>query len=252
MSAKLGQFIWQELMTTDVAAAKAFYGQLLGWGVENSPQMAYSLWTASGQVVAGLMALPDEVRAMGVPPHWMGYVYVKDVDEVVRKVEALGGKVFVRGKDVPGVGRFAVLGDPQGAGFSVLAPAEGSQGADGPRLFGWADLSTTDWEAAWKFYEEVFGWKATRSMEMGPELGTYFMFGLDSEKSMGGMSNASKQAGAPAYWVHYIEVKDCDATTKRVPELGGQVLYGPADIPGGGRMAHCRDPQGADFALYSM
>lgn len=252
MGGKIGQFVWHELMTTDVAAAKTFYGQLLGWDVENSPHMAYSLWKASGEIVAGLMAMPPEVKAMGVPPHWMGYVQVEDVDAVVRKVRELGGTVHVSGKDVPGVGRFAVLADPQGAAFSVLEAAEGAQSPCGKDLFGWADLSTTDWQAAWKFYEAIFGWKHTRAMEMGPELGTYFMFGLDGEKSMGGMSNASKQAGAPAYWVHYIEVADCDATTKRVPELGGKVHYGPADIPGGGRMSHCRDPQGAEFALYSM
>jgi uncharacterized protein len=97
----------------------------------------------------------------------------------------------------------------------------------------------------------MFGWKPTRSMNMGPEFGEYFMFGADPERSFGGMSNAATMMKAPAHWLYYVNVKSVDETARRIPQLGGKVLNGPIDVPGGDRIAQCMDPQGALFAIYS-
>ena len=117
---QVGAFSWNELMTTDVKGAKAFYGQLFGWGMQdmNSAGMDYTMATLGDKEIAGMMAIPD--KAKGMPPTWGAYVTVTDVDEMLTRVEKLGGKIFVPAQDIPDIGRFAVIGDPQGAMLSLI------------------------------------------------------------------------------------------------------------------------------------
>lgn len=251
----MSRFIWYDLLCSDLAGAKAFYSDIIGWKTEMFPGGDYELLKAGDKGVGGVMALPDEMRRAGVPQHWMGYVHVDDVDATVQKVQQMGGKVMAPPSDIPTVGRYAVLADPQGAVFALFKPLprEGSQLAPREMLgnFSWAELNTTDWQSAWKFYSALFGWKPTSSMNMGPELGEYFMFGTDPKQSMGGMSNAANMMKAPAHWLFYVNVKNADETARRITEKGGKVLNGPMDVPGGDRVAQCMDPQGGVFAIYS-
>ncbi len=115
-----GAFSWNELMTTDVQAAKAFYGELLGWVLEDikAGEMEYTMAKADGVECAGMMTIPAEAK--GMPSSWGGYITVNDVDAMVSRVEALGGKVFVPPQDIPNVGRFCVIADPQGAMVSLI------------------------------------------------------------------------------------------------------------------------------------
>src|SRR6516225_1532322 len=110
------RFVWYELMTSDVRAAAAFYSAVVGWKADASdPQ--YTLLKVGDAQVAGMMETPPEVKAMGVPPMWSGYVLVGDVDATEARILQLGGKVIRPGSDIPDVGRFAVVADPQGATF---------------------------------------------------------------------------------------------------------------------------------------
>ena len=114
-----GAFSWNELMTTDVESAKEFYGKLFNWQLEQAPgDMPYTMAKAGGQEVAGLMTMPPE--AAGMPPAWGGYVTVDDVQASAKQVEALGGKVLLEPRDIPKVGRFCVISDPQGAVLSLI------------------------------------------------------------------------------------------------------------------------------------
>jgi hypothetical protein len=153
--------------------------------------------------------------------------------------------------DIPKVGRFAMLADPQGASFAIFKPeGEAPPPADAAGQFSWAELNTTDYEAAWKFYSALFDWKHRSSMEMGPA-GTYFMWHDPTEKTKGGMSNMAKQMNVPAHWLHYVTVDDIAATVERIKHKGGKILHGPAEIPGDDMIAQCQDPQGAFFAVYA-
>lgn len=250
-----GLNVWFDLMTTDVEGAKRFYGEVIGWKTtswdEADPNMPYTMFTASGAPVGGIMPLNEGARQAGAPSHWMAYTTVPDVDATVEKARSLGAKVHAPPTDIPTVGRFAVLADPQGASFAILAPTDESAAPpDAHGQFSWAELHTTDYEAAWKFYSALFGWKHRSSMEMG-ELGTYFMFHDESEQTRGGMSNGAKVMGAPPHWLHYVTVDDMSRTLERVKAHGGAVLHGPMDIPGNDVVATCRDPQGAHFAVYA-
>ena len=250
-----GRFVWYELMTSDVEAAKSFYTEVIGWKTKAWEGPGdYTMWVAGEFPIGGVMTLPDEVKQMGVPPHWMGHVRVDSADAAVKKVEELGGKVLRPPEDIPEVGRFAIVADPQGAALSLFQPEREMPPGDGKARgeISWHELNTTDYESAWKFYSGLFGWKETDSMDMGEGMGTYFMFtSQGQDTSMGGMSNIAKAQGFPPSWLFYANVEDIDAAVERVKNNGGAVMNGPMDVPGGGKIAQCTDPQGAAFALYA-
>ena len=135
MSTMAGKFVWYELMTTDSTAAESFYKQVVGWDAEDSgmPGVSYTLLTAGGTRIGGLMTLPDEARKAGAEPGWRGYIAVDDVDAVARQVTGKGGSIHHGPEDIPGIGRFAVAADPQGAVF-VLFKGEGEPRDRGPPL----------------------------------------------------------------------------------------------------------------------
>jgi hypothetical protein len=256
MSNDRGRFVWYDLMTSDPEAAQTFYKELIGWGTQAwEGPMPYTMWTHGDTPLGGVATLPDEAKKTGAPPHWLGYVQTPDVDETVAKAEANQGKVIAPAQDIPEVGRFAILSDPQGAVFAVFTPASEAPGNAGPPEIGeysWHELNTTDHDNAWGFYETLFGWKKLDAMDMG-EMGMYQMFTSgDSEIPLGGMFNKPKEMPGPPAWLYYARVDDVHQSVEKVTKLGGQVLNGPMEVPGGDHIAQCMDPQGAAFALHSM
>ena len=115
-----GAFSWNELMTRDVDAAKTFYSNLFGWTLEDmqTNDMGYTIAKASDKEVAGIMGMPPEAGDM--PPTWGAYVTVDDVEARAKQVETLGGKILLEPRDIPDVGRFCVICDPQGATLSLI------------------------------------------------------------------------------------------------------------------------------------
>ena len=243
----LGRFCWHELMTTDLAAARDFYAKVAGWStsVWEEGEEPYEMWMNGEMPVGGLMGLP----APEVPPCWMAYVSTPDLDDTLDKVEASGGSVMNR-LAVPQVGRFAVIADPQGGVIAILEPEGEAPGHDGPPQIGqfsWQELPTTDADAAWAFYAGVFGWEEGDRMDMG-EAGPYQMFhrgGLP----LGGIFNGPPEMPAVG-WLLYVRVPDVHKAVETVRELGGTVLNGPMEVPGGDHIAQCMDPQGVAFAVH--
>ena len=115
-----GNFSWNELMTTDVEGAKSFYGALFGWEYEDMPdnENCYSIAKKGDKEVSGIMAVPAD--AAGMPPMWGAYVTVDNVDASAEQVESLGGKILLPPQDIPTVGRFCVITDPQGASVMLI------------------------------------------------------------------------------------------------------------------------------------
>jgi len=253
MATSGGRFVWYELMTTDLAAARAFYSKVVGWEPKDGqmPGMEYWLFNMGEKQMAGLMALPEEARNMGSPPSWIGYVGVENVDASAEKAKASGGKGYVEPTDIPNVGRFAVLADPTGAVISLFNAAGSDQmsplSQEDPGGVGWHELYSGDQNAAWPFYEGLFGWEKKDSMDMGP-MGTYLIFGV-GDQQIGGMMN--KPAEVPmSYWNYYFNVGNIDEAAERVKSAGGTILNGPTDVPGGGWIIQAMDPQGAAFSLF--
>lgn len=115
-----GMVSWYELMTTDAEAAKKFYSKLFGWALEDvqGGEMPYTIVNVGGRQMGGMMTLPP--GAKGAPPHWGVYVTVDDVDATAKLAESLGARILVAPRDIPDVGRFCVIKDPQGAVISAI------------------------------------------------------------------------------------------------------------------------------------
>ncbi|WEX11293.1 VOC family protein [Chelativorans sp. AA-79] len=245
-------FFWYELMTTDMKAAAAFYADVVGWqatpwGEPSSPP--YTIMNAGERGVAGIMHIPDEVRRSGGQPMWLGYIYAEDTDKATNGVEQAGGTVHRPPSDIPGVGRFSVVSDPQGVMFMLLSPIGPDQPpvpAGTPGHIGWHELYTSDWQKAFEFYSGQFGWTKEDAMDMGP-MGTYQLFAAGDDL-IGGMMNRPAQIPFP-FWQFYFNVPAVEAAAQRVKTGGGQILMDPMEVPGGSWIVQCMDPQGAAFAL---
>ncbi len=250
----VGKFVWYDLVTTDPGAARDFYTNVIGWGRETweAGPTPYEMWVAEGGPIGGVVELPEEARQSGAPPHWLAYIAVEDVDATAGRAVELGGKVLVPGQDIPTVGRFAILADPTGAVFAAFRPEGEAPGHDGMARIGemsWHELMSEDYQAAFDFYAELFGWQKTTAMDMGPEQGIYQMYGRGEGHELGGMMNKPPQVPVSC-WMFYTRVGDLDATLEKVTANGGMVVHGPMDVPGGDRVAACVDPQGAAFAVH--
>jgi uncharacterized protein len=251
-----GRFVWYELMTTDPKKAIAFYSDVVGWKAqpyEDAPSdKPYTMWVGSQGPLGGVMALPDDAKKMNVPPHWMAHVQVDDVDKTAAKAKELGGKVHVPPMDIPKIGRFSIVADPQGASLSVFKPLENMQAHDltKPGEFSWNELYAKDHEKAFEFYRSLFGWQKLSEMDMGPEMGKYLLFGL-GDKQIGGMMTIGKDQKMPPSWAYYSNVEDLEGAIEKAKKHDAKLMWGPMDVPGDSRVAMLVDPQGAVFALNS-
>jgi predicted enzyme related to lactoylglutathione lyase len=247
-----GRFIWHELMTTDTKGAIAFYTEVLGWKTQPFEGTDYTMWTTPEGPMGGVNELPAAAAKAGAPPHWMANVEVADVDAAVEKATRLGAKVITPPADIPKIGRFSVIADPQGATLSLFKSLEAWKGHDvtKPGEFCWGELIAADHEAAYAFYREVVGWEKLAEHDMGP-MGRYLLFGRGAAQ-YGGMFTKSKDMPMPPCWLYYVEVKDLDATIERVKSKGGKLMNGPVTVPNGARIAQMLDPQGAAFAMHEV
>jgi uncharacterized protein len=245
-----GSFVWYDLATTDPEAAGRFYQSVVGWNVEPVPEMHYTLLKAGETRAGGLMELPPHLREAGVPPHWSGYISVDDVDAMIARVKESGGDLKFGPEDIPNIGRFAVVTDPDGVPFYLFkgaGEAPPQPGMMSPGHVGWHELRARDHDAAFRFYAGLFGWNRSTAMDMGP-MGTYQLFSYGGA-DRGGMMNASN--GVHPSWLFYFVVDGLDAALGRVQANNGTVMHGPQEVPGGAWVLMCRDPQGAAFALVS-
>ena len=261
-----GDFIWYELMTSDRAAAEAFYGPLLGW--KFSGDESYRQVEASEGHVAGILQLTAEMISGGAFPGWMGYIAADDADAMAASIDADGGRITMPARDIEGAGRVAMVTDPQGTHFYVITPKppEGVENPeshafsyDRPRMghCAWNELMTSDPEAAKRFYAKHFGWVKDGEMDMG-ELGKYEFLrhaGRAPEGSpMGsgvlGAVMPMMPGGAPMpVWSFYFRVPDIDAAAETIKSTGGSLIQEPVEIPGGDYSLVASDPQSAAFGL---
>ena len=254
MSTSPKAFVWYELMTTDMDAAKDFYAAAIGWDARDSglPGMRYTIMSAGEAMVAGIMPIPEDTEKAGGSPGWFGYILADDVDAATQDVTQAGGAVHRPPDDIPSVGRFSVVADPQGAMFMLFKPDGGEAPATAsttPGHVGWRELYADDWTSAFDFYAGQFGWTKAEAIDMGP-MGTYQTFAAGGDM-IGGLMNRPEQVPAPV-WLYYFNVAGLDAAIDRVGKHGGKLVNGPHQVPGGSWIAHCMDPQGAMFAMVAQ
>jgi predicted enzyme related to lactoylglutathione lyase len=255
MSEPLGKYCWYELMTTDPEAAGKFYSHVVGWNLfePGGPHAGYTLFKVGEQGIGGMMKLPDEACAAGARTGWMGYIWVPEVEAAVAKVVAAGGAVHKEPADIPEIGRFAVVSDPQGANFVLFRHFGDHEGPPVPMEtlghVGWHELFAVDHKSALEFYSGQFGWTKGEAFDMGP-MGVYQLYIIPGGQ-FGGMMNKPDAFPRP-FWLYYFNVDDIDAAVERVKSAGGEVLMGPAQVPGGSWIVQGLDPQGGMFALVDQ
>lgn len=244
------KFVWYDLMTSDIEAAGSFYEKVIGWAIQDNGMPGaehYQIFSMGAKTIGGLMALP----APDLRPSWMGYIGVDDVDAFSKRVAEAGGSVLVPPRDIPGVGRFSLVADPQGAVFYLFRPNGSAQPDDAPAAPGricWHELNAVNLDTAYAFYAELFGWEKGGSHDMGA-MGLYQMF-TTGDVPVGGMINAPPGMPEP-FWLYYFSVDSVAAAAERVTEAGGKVVQEPMPVPGGW-VAQCLDPQGALFGIAAM
>jgi predicted enzyme related to lactoylglutathione lyase len=222
-----GRFVWHDLMTKDVAAAKRFYGGLLGWQFENTKRgdRPYVLARLGADPVAGIVdvsALPDAA------PQWISFMAVPDVEKTVSLVRFGGGKVLAEPREVASIARAAVVSDPQGAPLGV------------------AQLHREIAAKALEFYKRLAGYESAIT---DARLGVEYHVLRTTMRPRAGLFQLPESSDVLPTWLPYVFVQDPAGLATRVTGLGGRVLL-PADpARRNGSLVVIADPGGAPLAL---
>jgi predicted enzyme related to lactoylglutathione lyase len=251
-----GRFVWYEHLTTDPKKAIDFYTKVAGWTTQKFEVGDYTMFVSSQGPLGGVTLLPEAAQKMGAGTYWQANIEVPNIDESIAQVKQLGGKIYLQ-EDVPTIGRLAVIADPQGAVICLFTPATDMKSHDLTKHgeFSWAELYTSDHEAAFEFYRAIAGWERLGEFDMGP-MGKYLLWGRGG-KQLGGMMTKPKDMKAPDgrevpnAWMFYITVSDFDAALERAKTAGATVLNGPMPVPGGQQIVQLMDPNGGAFALVT-
>ncbi len=240
---------WADLSTPDADASIEFYRDLLGWEfkTEVTDMGDYHVASVDGREVCGMMKHPPEME--GAPAMWTVFFHVEDIDQMVERVGAAGGRVLEPPFEIPNGARVSVVADPAGAMFALIAgetPTEGVWYSMVPGSVCWTETLTRDIDASARFYHEVFGW------ETEIDEGGYITFLLNGEQVAGMLPMPDKvPAEAPAHWAVYFTVESCEVTERAAVDLGGSVLVEsmPVEI---GHFAVLEDPAGAPFDIMDF
>ncbi len=253
-----GSHIWYELMTPDPLGAKAFYEAVVpGWSIaeRNPGPIDYRMICRSdGGNAGGVLGMDEAMREHGAKPLWLGYISVDDVDASIGQIEARDGAVHMPATNIEGVGRIAMVADPQGNPFYIMTPKppedqEGAQSdvfsATAEQRVSWNELSTSDPAAARAFYGELFGWTSEEFMPMG-EYGEYRFFDHGGQR-IGAVCGVMPDGSQG--WRYYVQVPSICKAVEAVKAGGGTIAVEPHEVPGGDYIVIGHDPQGAEFAL---
>jgi predicted enzyme related to lactoylglutathione lyase len=255
-----GRFIWYELMTSEPNAAAAFYGAVVGWRISTQPDLGSGgidyrhILRSDGGSAGGVLHLDDQMRRHGARPGWLTYLHVADVDASVRAIQADGGVLLMPAFDLP-VGRIALVADPLGAPFYVMAPkpppgasASSSDVFDpvAAQRVRWNELSTSHPHRAKAFYTKHFAFEFRDSMPMRP--GSSYDFIDHAGLRLGAVTQLPETQKQSA-WLFYIGVPSITAAESAVPAAGGRILHGPHQVPGDLWILIVADPEGVAVGL---
>lgn len=255
MANACGTPIWYELVSPDPTASQLFYDAVIGWSIEPEPTgaMDYRMITTGAENVGGVMRLTAEMAAGGATPRWLFYLGVEDVDATVAATIAAGGAVLMQPWTIAGIGRVALVADPQGIPLYIMRPE--LSGAStvfdraGMGKCSWNELVTSDQPSANAFYAQLFGWTYPDRMTLPGERGAYVFIHAGNGEI--GATMPRQGAEQPLGWQFYFRAPDIEAAAAAVRDNGGVVLMGPQDVPGGDRIILATDPHGAIFGVVA-
>ncbi len=255
-SYKQGTPSWVDLSTTDQDAAKEFYSKIFGWEYQDNPMgdgQVYSMAQVDGSAASAIFTQMSEEADNNVPPHWNVYITVDDIEATAAKVPDLGGTVVAGPFDVFEAGRMIVAQDPSGAFISFWQAKQhvGAEVRDEHGAISWAEMMTTDQDAAGSFFTELLGVGLDKDSMPTPDDSQYYMLMTENGPVAGIMPLPPNliEMGVPPCWTVYFAVDDVDSAIESTTSMGGERIMGPMPIPDVGRIAILRDPQGAVFGV---
>ena len=242
-----GKLTWFDLVTSDVAAAKQFYGTVFGWTFFDSleKQRQYTTISNGNDRIGGIFHPLSPAKA-GPTARWLTFISVPDAEAAARFAKSNGGQVLSGPTSVPARGTHVVIRDPEGALIGVLKSDSGDP-IDDPAKPGeilWADLFVAKPASAAAFYGGLVGWKSDATGGAAKRL----------LMNAGGFSRAGitvLPAGAKPGWLPYVQVANVPATLKRVTRAGGKILTPPSPNILNGRLAIIADPQGGVIGIVN-
>lgn len=260
MSNPAGSFIWYELLTPDPDAAQAFYREVVGWTITDFQPRPDGkdyrmIGRADGKHAGGVLRLTPDMAQHGAKPMFLAYLSTADTDAKVAAIVADGGTLLMPAMTIPGVGRMAMVNDPQGVPFYVMTPTPPPGVPDmtsdvfSPtevQRIGWNELASPDLAAAKAFYTKHFDFEFREVMPMGP-MGDYCF--IDHHDVRLGAVMRRQDARQPAMWLVYVRVPSIAAAKRAIEANGGTVLVGPLQVPTGDWIVVATDPAGAGFGL---
>jgi predicted enzyme related to lactoylglutathione lyase len=239
--ALVGKFVWFDLLTEDVAAAKTFYAELFGWQIDDSAgPKGYSVIRNGGSPIGGIANISDELEESEAI--WLASLSVDDVDKAAQVTRDRGGEVLDGPADVTGRGRMVVLRDPTGAELIALRSSSGDPPdvAAGPGSWLWVDLVTHDSQAARDYYAALVGYQSKQVKSKHGE--TYHIFGRGDRVRAGVVEVDWEKI--ESNWLPYVSVADVDATVVKAESLGAKQILRDD------RLAVLLDPTGAAFGVH--
>jgi uncharacterized protein len=247
--ATTGQFVWRDMMAPDAEKAQAFYTELFGWTVTSmdGDYGIYRILANNGVDFGGIGQLDVE----GVPTHWVSYISTPSVDDTTAKASELGATVAVPPMDIPHVGRFSSLIDPQGASIATFTALPEWNQPDTTQIppsggVTWNELISEDVEGSKTFYSELFGY-TPKIQDMGT--GPYTILYVGDAMVAGILERPAEMPPITA-WFIYFHAPDLDKALADVSRLGGQLFGEIIPIPGIGRVCMVSDSQGGVFGLH--
>jgi len=244
---------WVDLQVDDTQAARAFYGELLGWDIQDGPEEAggYLMALLNGRPVAGIGPKTSE---QPTPNVWTTYLAADDADAVADRVTAAGGTVFMPPFDVLDVGRMTVAADSAGAVFGVWQGKShaGAGIVNEPGAVCWNEIHTRHYATAQKFYADVFGYRFTEIGDGASFVYSTISLSDDASAQVGGaMDDPQVPPGIEGYWLAWFAVADADSAAAEIVRLGGSLLVEPSGSPFG-RMAIATGAQGELFGIIDL
>ena len=242
-----GRFVWQDLVTRDVEAARKFYGALLGWEFQEMTRRGrpYVVARAQGRLVGGIVEAKDPAIERGA---WLSFLAVDDLDRAIAMVTSTGGKVLREPVAIKSLGRFAVVTDPQGAALGLarldIEPPSGAPAQDIGTFF-WHEYFARDLGSAVSFYRQLNSYDDTPSERAKVE---YHILTRGGPQA-GLLSIPEAFPGVTPNWLPYVRVADPQALAAKVESLGGRVLVPPQPGIRDGTVAIVADPTGGAVAL---
>lgn len=248
----IGKVVMLQLVTPDIEASKRFYGGLFHWTFRDvgSGKTPYVQALLDGDPVAGLKQ-KDLQKNANRAPAWLGYFSVPDVDAATKTATEHGAKVLFEPHTLPDRGRQAVLADPQGGVFAVLASSSGDPADElaSPGEWIWSSLITSDIDAGAGFYQTLFNYEVFEMDDDNDGNADHVLFASENYARASANPLPANKPDVRPHWIHFVRVEDAQAASRKAVELGGRIVVEPRPDRHGGRIAVITDPQGAHVGL---